>query len=48
MRGRYFEALQRFFGGVALQFGGKLDKGDIVTVGHQTHLLEAGELIEQH
>lgn len=48
MRGSYFEALERLFGCVALQLGGELDKGDVVAIGHQAHLLESGELIEQH
>lgn len=48
MRWGYLEALQRLFGRITLQFGGELDEGDIVPVRHQTHLLEARELIEQH
>lgn len=42
------EALQRFFGGTTLQFGGEFDERDIVTIRHQTNFFEAGKLIEQH
>lgn len=48
VRRRNLEALQRLLGGIALQLGGELHKGDVVTIRHKTHLLEAGELIEQH
>lgn len=42
------EALQCLLGGTALQFGGKLDEGNVMSIRNETDFLEAGELIEQH
>jgi len=48
VRRRDLEALQRLLGGITLQLRGKLHEGDVVTVRHETYLLEARELVEQH
>lgn len=45
---RQLKAVERFPGGATLQLAGKLYERNVVTVRHQTHFFEAGELVEEH
>lgn len=42
------EALKCLFRGTARKFGGEFDERNVVTIRHQTYLLESRELVEQH